>query len=72
MDNGEEVFYVDECTFSPKTYKRGMWAPAGDPIVFQRRWESQKYVAVIGAASLEIGFIYWESKYGAALKAAEA
>ena len=69
VDNGEEVFFVDECTFSPKTYKPGMWAPVGDPIVFQRRWEPQRYVAVMGAASLESGLFYWESTYGAAMKA---
>ena len=34
VDTGEEIFYIDECTFSPKSYKRGMWAPVGDPIVF--------------------------------------
>ena len=34
IDNGEEVFFVDECTFSPKSYKPGMWAPVNDPLVF--------------------------------------
>ena len=48
-----------------------MWAPVGDPIVFQRRWEPQRYVAVMGAASLESGLFYWESTYGAAMKADE-
>ena len=71
VDNGEEIFYIDECTFSPKTYKPGMWAPVNDPIVFQRRWESQKYVAVLGAASLESGLFYWETNYGVAFKAGD-
>ena len=64
---GYEIFCVDECIFSPKSYKpRKEFAPAGRPLEYSHQKTSQPYIAVLGFAGVKYGFHHYDLHEGRA------
>ena len=49
------IVFVDECTFSPKSYTSTVWQMPGQTLSTQQKDWDQRCVAVIGATHVTLG-----------------
>lgn len=58
LDNGYELLQSDEALFSPDAYVQRHWAPVGQPIRKDSRWNNAKPVVVYAVISPTRGIVH--------------
>ena len=59
---GYELLQSDECLFSVDAFVQRHWAPVGQPIQKDTRWNSAKPVVIFGVISPSRGIVHWHFK----------